>query len=69
MRREMRVPRTTERDYSAKIAYWKERLRVECAVQPKAYNPDAAVRALNSLEYFMERQAELEAKKVMQKVG
>ena len=64
-----RDQRTAQRDYSAKIAYWKERLRQECAVHPKAYNPLEAVRALNSLEYFMDRQAELDVKKALQKVG
>ena len=56
--------RTSQRDYSAKIAYWTERLRMECAVQPRDYNPVSAVKALNSLEYFMERQAEIVAEKV-----
>jgi hypothetical protein len=64
-----RDQRTAQRDYSAKIAYWKERLHQECAVHPKAYNPMEAVRALNSLEYFMARQAELDVKKALAKVG
>jgi hypothetical protein len=63
-----RDQRTAQRDYSAKIVYWKERLRQECAVRPKDYNPAEAVRALNSLEYFMDRQAELDVKKALAKV-